>query len=158
MTDINTLDVKSFIINAVNDVFDTMLSMKVDFFEAEHPPEFKNRRIVGSVSFAGEITGVFYIQVEFAVAQGYTASILGMELEEVEGDEEVKDVMGELSNMIGGNLKSRFCDAGLDCVLSIPSIILGKDFTFASVKGGRHDKVFFRNGQDVAVVDVFIKL
>jgi CheY-specific phosphatase CheX len=38
----------------------------------------------------------------------------------------LKDVLGELANIISGNLKSDFLDADLACVISTPSITRGK--------------------------------
>jgi len=67
----------------------------------------------------------------------------GMDEDEIEGDEEVHDVVGELSNMIGGDLKSRLCDAGLTCELSIPTITSGKEFQVQPKGWTRHERFVF---------------
>ena len=122
MNEINALDLKAFATNATCGVFDTMLSMAVEFFDEETHEIIDGGKIVGSVSFAGDVMGIVSIHVGNTFARVMTATMLGMDLEEVEDQEEVDDVIGEVSNMIGGDLKSRFCDSGLPCRLSIPPL------------------------------------
>ena len=71
--------------------------------------------------------------------------------------EEVNDVIGEVSNMVGGHLKSRFCDSGFPCDLSIPSITSGKNFKIESKNWARHERIAFCHEAHVALVEVFIK-
>ncbi len=122
MTSINSLDLKEFITNAVREVFDTMLSMDLETVEAQSLANFNGSRIVGSISFAGLVMGNLNLHADEAFARRMTAAMLDIETDEIEGNEEIHDVIGELCNMICGDLKSRLCDAGLTCELSIPSI------------------------------------
>ena len=148
MPDINALDLRGFISGAMNEVFDTMLSMDIELADGGVQANVQGERIVGSVGFAGKAVGSVSIQVNDAFARSITAAMLGMELDEIEGDEDVHDVIGELSNMVGGDLKSRLCDGGLDCELSIPSIITGSDFK-TEIKGWeRHESLVFRHQED----------
>lgn len=156
MNEINTVDLKSYVGNAVNEVFDTMLSMEVEFSDAYAQKTLEGNRIVGSVSFAGELMGSICIHVPSVFAHLMTAAMLGMELDEIQS-EEVNDVIGEVSNMIGGGLKSRFCDSGFDCVLSIPSITSGTDFNIESRDWARHESFAFRHQQHFGFLEVFIK-
>jgi CheY-specific phosphatase CheX len=157
MTDIDALDLKTFITNAVYGVFDTMLSMEVKMADKEFPVDGAGRRIVGSVGFAGRVMGNVSVHVNDGFAGEITAAMLGMETDEIEGDDEIFDVIGELSNMIGGDLKSRFCDADLTCELSIPSITSGSDFTMETKGWTRHESFVFQNEENLALVEVFIK-
>ena len=50
--------------------------------------------------------------------------------DKIEGEDDVKDVIREMCNMVGGNLKSAFCDAGLICEFSPPSFTTGNDFKY----------------------------
>jgi CheY-specific phosphatase CheX len=157
MNEINALDLKGFVTNAINEVFDTMLSMDVEIFDPDSKLIVDSKRIVGSVGFAGEVMGSIAIQVSDDFARLMTAAMLGMELEEIEGEEDVHDVIGEMSNMIGGDLKSRLCDAGFPCSLSIPSITSGTDFKIESMDGERHKCFAFKHEQHTAIVEVVIK-
>jgi chemotaxis protein CheX len=80
-----------------------------------------------------------------------------MASDEIDSDEEVYDVIGELSNMIGGDLKSRLCDAGFTCELSIPSITSGKDFSIASKGWAINEVVCFQYQEHFALIEAFLK-
>ena len=156
MSLINDLDLKEFTDNSVNNVFNTMLSMELKQFEADSQVEVGDSRIVGSVSFAGKAVGTVRIHVTTDFAKIITCAMLDMELDEVE-DEEVTDVIGELSNMVGGNLKSRFCDSGLTCAISIPSITKGSNFKIESMDWERCEYFGFRYQEYTALVEVVLK-
>ena len=157
MTEINSLDLKGFITNAVNDVFDTMLSMEVESVTTNQPEDLNGTHIVGTVCFAGVVMGNLNLYVGGEFARQMTAAMLGMETDEIDGDEEVHDVIGEVCNMIGGDLKSRLCDSELTCELSIPSITSGNEFSIKTKGWDRNELFAFRNQQHTAVVEVFIK-
>ncbi len=157
MSDINTVDLRGFISGAMNEVFDTMLSMDLELADEGVPASVEGERIVGTVGFAGKAVGSLSVQVNEAFARSITAAMLGMEDDEIEEDEEVLDVIGELSNMVGGDLKSRLCDEGLNCNLSIPSITRGSDFKTETKGWGRHEHLVFRHQRQLALVDVYVK-
>jgi CheY-specific phosphatase CheX len=158
MTAINTLDLKGIVSNSILGVFDTMLSLPIAVTDTGNGPRLSGKRLVGSVSFAGDvIMGDLMIQVSDSFALLIAADLLGMEPQELDGEEDVNDVIGELSNMIGGDLKSRLCDAGLTCQLSIPSITRGTEFSIESVGWSRHEYLAFQHQDHMALVDVFVK-
>ena len=153
--DLAAFDLPTFLRGATQEVFDTMLSMTLTENGNTGFPEAD--RIVGSVSVAGSVSGTVNIHVSNAFACQITANMLGMELDEIESDEEVHDVIGELSNMIGGDLKSRLCDAGFECELSIPSITSGRDFNIESKGWAVNEVVSFQHGDHIALIEAFIK-
>jgi CheY-specific phosphatase CheX len=153
--DLAAFDLPSFLRGATQEVFDTMLSMELT--EKDHQEFTEASRIVGSVSLAGSVSGTVNIHVGDTFASQITANMLGMELDEIDSDEEVHDVIGELSNMIGGDLKSRLCDAGFTCELSIPSITSGKDFSIESKGWAVNEIVYFQYQGHIALVEAFIK-
>ena len=153
--DLAAFDLPTFLRGATQEVFDTMLSM--DLTE-QKPEEFLGEsRIVGSVSLGGSVAGTINIHVSNIFATQITANMLGMGLDEIDSDEEVHDVIGELSNMIGGDLKSRLCDAGFTCELSIPSITSGKDFRIESKGWAVNEIVYFQYQEHIALIEAFIK-
>ena len=157
MNTIQSLDITSSVSATVKQVFDTMLSMDVDTY-LENPPGLpEGLRFVGSVGFAGEIAGNINLQMNDAFAHLLTANMLGMRVDEIESAEEVEDVIGELSNMIGGDLKSRFCDLGLPCELSVPSITVGRDFRIEQVGALRCETIGIGYQEHIAQVQVYIK-
>ena len=151
------VDIKNAIVNSVIDVFFTMLDMEVEAIQ-EVPDNFiEEMRTVGSVTFAGEVDGMFNIQVNDSFGKQMTASMLGMEVEEIESEEEVYDVIREVSNIIGGNLKSNFVDAGLSCVLSTPSITNGRDFKVSPTNVIKPARFLFSHQGSVIIVEAGVK-
>jgi flagellar motor switch protein FliN len=152
------VDIKNAIVNSVIDVFYTMLDMEVEAIQ-EVPDNFiEEMRTVGSVTFAGEVDGMFNIQVNDDFGKQMTASMLGMEVDEIESEEEVYDVIREVSNIIGGNLKSNFVDAGLSCVLSTPSITNGRDFKVSPTNVIKPIRFLFSHQGSVIIVEAGVKL
>jgi len=157
MHEINTLDLKEFLADAISNVFDMMLSMEAEFVDADVPAPAGDSRIIGSVSFAGKVMGNINFQVNDAFARIMTAAMLDMELGEIEGQEEIHDVIGEVSNMIGGDLKSRLCDAGYLCELTIPSITSGNNLKTESKNWVRHESLTFGCRSHTGRVEVYLK-
>jgi chemotaxis protein CheX len=158
MSGIQSIDLKSFVSKATTSVFETMLSMPL---AAEAPPNRESvttgEHVVGTVGLAGTVMGNVSIFVTREFAREMAAAMLGMAAEEVGSDEEVNDVIGEVCNMVGGDLKSRLCDAGFACSLSIPSITSGRSFRIESRGWDRHELLGFRNSHHSALLEVYIK-
>ena len=157
LSKINSVDIPTTVINAVIDVFYTMLSMETENIPAVPEGFREDKRTVGTVSFAGDVQGLFNIQVNDDFARTMTAAMLGMDVSEIESEEEVFDVMRELSNIIGGNLKSAFVDVGLSCVLSTPAITNGMDFRVESLNIIKTQRFLFSCGGNTIIVDAGIK-
>jgi len=157
MGEIDKLDLKTLIANAIGEVFDKMVSLEAGV-TAMGPQENEiEDRIVGSIGFGGEVMGRVNIHLSDAFARLIAASMLGIELEDIEEQEEVDDVISELSNMIGGQLKSHISDFGLPCELSLPSITTGSDFQIESRGWVRHEKVGFGHQRHRALAEVYVK-
>lgn len=158
MTRIQDIDLRNFVTRSMQSVFETMLSMKM---VPEEPPQRESittgNHLVGTVGFAGTVMGNVNVFVTRDFAREMTAAMLGMSVDDLGSDEEVHDVVGEVCNMIGGDLKSRLCDAGLSCSLSIPSITFGNSFRVESKGWDRHEFLGFRNSHNSALVDVYVK-
>ena len=151
------IDVKAKVTHTVTDIFDTMLSMDVKPAEKVSKESVKGLRNVGSVNFAGDVTGIINFQVSNELARLMTASMLGMEEEELEGQEEINDLIAEISNIIGGNLKSSYLDIGMICELSTPSITKGSDFVIESFDMSTYERFAFKSDEHDIFVEVGIK-
>jgi len=157
MGKVDMLDLKASVSFAVSEVFEMMLSLDVVVNGADPKTNVDGNRIVGTVSFAGDVTGSISIHVSEPFARLIAAAMLGMEIEEVQSHEEVHDVIGEMSNMVGGALKSRFSDSGLPCRLSIPTITSGSDFRIESRDWDRYERFAFVHKAHTGVVEVYLK-
>ena len=157
MSDIENFDIRTHIIDAIIDVFDTMVSMEVEFFDSEPPDTTSTGRMVATVNFAGNIIGIINIQVDSELSSLMMASMLDIEPEEVEDDGEIKDLLAEISNIVGGNLKSALNDAGHRCVISTPSLTYGANFTIKSLKMERFERLIFKHQENYIFVEVGLK-
>jgi CheY-specific phosphatase CheX len=157
MNDINTLDLKVFISNAMRDIFDRMFSMDLALSDGGLQEAEKGNGIVGSVSFTGDVMGSVNIMVHDIFARLMTAQMLDMEVNEIDDHEDVYDVIGELCNMVGGDLKSRLCDHGFPCRLSIPSIVIGNNIKIESKGWSRKERFGFKHREQTALVEVYLK-
>lgn len=129
------MDLTQSITQATQEIFETMLGMEV----TAHPPletrvtSFQHS-ISGLIGLAGPYKGMLAIHIPEPVAKTITSNFLCMEIEEINDD--VKDALGELANMLAGNIKTSLGDEGSDIKLSIPSAVCGEEYTIDSFAEG----------------------
>lgn len=151
-------DVLSYVSDHLATVFDTMLTMKVAPAAECDPNRFVGGRVSGTVGLAGEaVTGSFCLHVSAPFANQITAAMLGMTPEEITGTAEANDVICEVTNMLGGGLKSWLCDSGSACVLSTPAVIRGDAFTITGNHNVELLVVPFDCAAEHGVVEVRLK-
>lgn len=126
-------DLDELVTSAVTDLFSTMLGMKMAPVPLETGAVNGDTYVAGSVGFIGRLSGVVYIYTTLGFARHITATLLGMEQVEVKEDEMVNDAMGEMANMLVGQMKSRLSDRGMPCVLTIPSVVRGSHFSIEAI-------------------------
>lgn len=150
-------DVRQFLNHHLADVFSTMLSLKAAPSPDTAMPHFENR-VTGSVGFGGDdVNGAVYPHLSGAFAVHVTATMLGLPEAEVTGEQEVNDVVGEMTNMLAGGLKSTLCDLGATCAVSTPAIIRGTAFEIETMPGVRREFLVFDCENERVVVEVHIK-
>ena len=151
-------DIKSNTIESTINLFDTMLSIELIHNDTiiEFPQHLK--RIVGSVSLIGILMGKINILVSHDLATEMTASMLGMEPDEIDENDDIKDVISEICNIIGGGIKSKLCDVGLTCSLSPPSFTMGSNFAIESQRMLKYERFAFKYNEEIVHVEVGIKL
>ena len=116
-------------------------------------------RVSGSVGFVGEaVTGSVYLHVPALFAARITGAMLGLPPEEAPADADVNDVMGEVTNMLAGGLKSWLCDAGAVCILSTPAIIRGSSFHILASEGVSQIEFNFASGGHQGRLEAHLKL
>lgn len=125
------LQLENIIDDSVAKVFSTMLSMPLSPAGESLPWRNANNLVAGSVGFTGVFSGILYFCMEAPFALKVAGKLLGISTEEVESGGLLVDATGELTNMISGQLKSAMCDHGMNCTLTVPSVIQGS-FTVRS--------------------------
>ena len=102
-------------------IFQTMIGMEVAPHGGAGSPTAN--RLAATVHFSGSWSGVLLLEMDPLHACRIAARFLSMETPAAV-DDDVRDVLGELANMIGGNLKGSLSPGAL---LSIPEVIDGSD-------------------------------
>lgn len=127
----NFHEISDKIIESTVEIFTGMVMM--DIAVAGEPLTELGRltkSITGMIGLAGTHKGVLAVHFPNKVAMEVTSSFLGMEVDTI--NEDVQDAVGEIANMLGGNLKTILSDRGKDIQLSLPSTISGDEYNFSS--------------------------
>jgi chemotaxis protein CheX len=106
----------------VEAVFLAMMNLEVTPGETPWAPS--NAQLTSAVHLSGVWNGALLLECDRDQACQFAGRFLSMDPPEVVTDD-VRDVLGELANMIGGNIKSAVA-AGLS--LSMPSVTDGSDY------------------------------
>lgn len=141
-TDPTQLDICREIIDAAREVFSAMLMMEI----TGEALSVSGRGIVQSnitsmIGLGGGIRGILAIHCPKGVATSITSGFLGMDVAEI--DDDVKDAIGEIANMIAGNLKVAFAGAGIPVELAIPTTVVGEAFRLTGISGASRHYVSF---------------
>jgi CheY-specific phosphatase CheX len=80
-----------------------------------------DQAVCSSISISGPWSATLLLSCDRSVALASTASVLGMSEDEVD-NADMLDIMGELANIIGGNLKGAVSDDNSAWKLSLPVV------------------------------------
>jgi chemotaxis protein CheX len=115
------------LIDTVESVFTTMMDLEVERTNAPWSPA--TGRVSAAVHLKGACSGTVLLECAEAQARRFAARFLSMD---PPADDLVSDVLGELINMIGGNLK---CLLASGVQLSMPSVAIGGDYGLHACRG-----------------------
>ena len=149
-------DIQGFMNTHTEQIFETMFSMRV-----EAAPEVvlgqKAERVSGSVGFGGDqVNGAVYLHLPARFAALLAACMLGTEPQSLT-EAEINDVVGELTNMLAGGLKSWLSDSGRPCAGSTPAVIRGASFAIEAPEGIERLCLGFSSGANRFTVEVHFK-
>ncbi|MBN2068591.1 MAG: chemotaxis protein CheX [Opitutales bacterium] len=166
--EIETLE--DLLVNAVDNVFSTMLELKPIYKQYLSSAELKGNNspfyalgtkdplMVGSIGFTGEANGVVFIYIEFDVALEITSVMTGMDTAELKSESEiVKDVIGEICNMTIGNFKNGICDLGFNCRVTLPTVLRGNKIEVDSIQSAERYAFCFELFNHPLVIDLFVQ-
>jgi chemotaxis protein CheX len=119
-------------ISATLNVLETMAFTKA---EAGKPYLKKDQIASGDVSgvigLTGEVSGTFSVSYTEKSILAIVSNMLGEEMKEL--NEEIKDAVGEITNMISGQARQELDRLGRSLQAAIPTVILGKNHTITHV-------------------------
>ncbi len=128
------------LIDGSRDVFSTMAMVEVTALGLAGTSRDKQSDLTSIIGLGGDIAGVLSIHCTERFAKGVTAALLGMEVAEI--DDDVKDAVAEIANMIAGAVKISFERRKKNIKLAIPTTVIGKSLKFSG-GGGNHITIPF---------------
>jgi len=116
---------------AIEEVFEIMLGSPVaPVVEPELKPREEYTAMVG---LTGALCGILSISCDKKTATLIAKRMLG----DAAGSEvHVSDALGEICNMIAGNFKNKLSGTDERCMLSVPTVISGAQYTFHTMAEG----------------------
>ena len=156
-TAISLSKIRTYATGHLQSVFETMLSLPAAPTPGANLAAFEGDHLAGTVGMAGEkVTGQVYLHLPAAFGVTVAAAMLGLPAEEL-GEAEVKDVLGEVTNMIAGGLKSWLCDAGAACALTTPAVIRGTSYRVMPKAGVATELIHFACQSCCGILEIHIK-
>ncbi len=112
---------------SLREVFELMLSSELKAADAAQNGPMDMTSMIG---LAGQLCGVLSIQCSQTATRVMASKMLGIEPEKVGA--ELCDAFGEICNMVAGNFKNKISGLGDGCILSVPTVITGNDYSLHS--------------------------
>jgi chemotaxis protein CheX len=109
---------------AAQEVFELMLSCKLSAAETSSEELLD---ITAMVGLAGQLCGVMSIRCSTKSSTIMASKMLGVEPDKV--GPEMCDAFGEICNMVAGNFKNKIAGLSDGCLLSVPTVITGQDYS-----------------------------
>lgn len=113
---------------ATKEVFELMLGAELKPAIEDDAASFD---ITAMVGLAGQLRGVLTLRCNRHTAAKMAGRMLGSSPSAESQD--VKDAFGEVGNMIAGNFKNKISGMGDACMLSVPTVITGTDYSVHSL-------------------------
>jgi chemotaxis protein CheX len=111
-------------------VWSTVVGLEVHQIEPESKTKPGDGFVTGCVSIVGDWEGAVAVHCSLRLARQVATVMFGSDDPQAD---EVRDALGELTNITGGNIKSLLPGP---CELSLPSVIEGRDYHL-SMPGSR---------------------
>ena len=147
--------IEEIIRHATHSVFSTMLGTELTPQPAfEDPQPFTQSEVTGFIGMAGEFAGYVSVHVTRAQATDFTARLVGVDVEEITSEDEIRDAVGEITNMLAGNVKTALSAMGL-VEIALPTVVMTPKAELR-VRGARGVAVPFEDYTGVFHVEVVL--
>ncbi len=141
----STAGLRPIVSEITQSVFETMLGLDVQAADASDTSGPDD--LTAAVYYAGEWKGAFLVQCSTSQAADWACRL--MSLEAPISGEDARDGLGEVTNMLAGNLKP-FLPPGVG--LSLPSVVQGSDYSIRICRSNLAEKMSFHDGTAPFVV------
>ncbi|MCD0463481.1 chemotaxis protein CheX [Roseiconus lacunae] len=130
----------------VDDLFTAMLELDVNASPIE-PPEVTDETLSATVQISGDRNAIIQVFASHDLATKIATAMFAIEANEL-SEEEILDALGEVVNVIGGNVKGIFdqeCALSLPCVGPVPQPLPEDALTTAFELEGEPITVLFKD-------------
>jgi len=118
-------------LEATKAVFDTMLSLPVEFEKPQLKSANHTHDVSGIIGLSGDVVGSVVVGFSRIPAAQIASALAGSRLEV--GSADFADAIGELTNMIAGGAKAKF--EGLAVSIGCPSVVIAPNHQISSPSG-----------------------
>lgn len=133
---------------AVEEVFEIMLCQRIK--PAAKGENATAGEFTAMVGLAGALCGILTFSCDRKTAREVAVCMLGPEI--ADSEEQVSDALGEICNMIAGNFKNKLAGTDGRCMLSVPTVIKGEEYSVRSLADGENlETVMLFGGAPVSV-------
>ncbi|HTS77505.1 MAG TPA: chemotaxis protein CheX [Bryobacteraceae bacterium] len=132
---ISRADLVEAIVAATNEVFSTMLNLRLTAEEVQTEPNVAaapSSGVVSLIGMAGAWVGTGSLACTVSLACRLSSQFLATTCDSM--SEEVLDTIGEITNMIVGNVKTAIEEKAGPMGLSTPTVIYGRNFQTRSAR------------------------
>lgn len=111
----------AFIIEIAKSIWSSLL--KEELSHTPDPSQTQAPGVTGIISFEGAWNGALMLQCDSSLAMTLTANMFGVEVDPK--SDEIRDAVGELTNMLAGNVSAILPQP---CHIGLPVVAFGSDY------------------------------
>lgn len=148
------------VMKSTETVFNSMVFMDIN--GSEYPDEISipEKHLTAMVGFAGSYMGLVAVHCSDKFARIVGGSMLSIDADHL-SNEDVRDAMGEIANIIAGHYKARLAEKSQSkeqvFEQSIPSVIYGDDYETHTVTDAPTYCAKFETGHESFYVELALK-
>jgi chemotaxis protein CheX len=117
---------------AATEVFEMMVGTRLASSEEATLPHVADYSAM--IGLAGDLCGVLSFRCSNDAAAQIAGRMLGTD--ETTSAECIRDALGEICNMVAGSFKAQLSDIAEQCMLSVPTVVSGKDYQLYPLADG----------------------
>ncbi len=119
-------------IDATISVLETMASIKARPGEPYlKKDEVARGEVTGLIGLTGEVSGTLSVSFAETSILSLVSNMFGEEMKEI--NDEIKDAVGEITNIISGQARQKLEESGRSLRAAIPTVITGKNHTITHI-------------------------
>ncbi len=138
--------------NSVTSIFNTKVGSKPRYGGDDESDRKIGDGVVGIISFVGDVTWLMMLALPRKSATSIASKFCGFDVDYESPD--MGDVVGELANVLAGDIVARLKEENVDVALSLPTVMRGHDIEPLLPRGLPAKKMYF----DLPEGELMIKL